>query len=47
MSVKARAAQRDKAIAPAQRARVDADPFDQPTWLAANQPRLTKLSQLF
>jgi hypothetical protein len=44
MSIKARAAQGDKTITPAQRARVDADPFDQPTRLAANQPRLTKLS---
>jgi hypothetical protein len=44
MSVKARAAQGDKAIAPAQRARVDADPSDQPARLAANQPRFTQLS---
>jgi hypothetical protein len=47
MSVKTRAAQRDKTVAPAQRARVNADPSDQPSRLAADQPGFAKLSQLF
>jgi hypothetical protein len=47
MSVKMRAAQRNKAVALAQHARVDADPLDDPVGIAANQPRLTKFRHLF
>jgi hypothetical protein len=46
MSVKTLAAQRDKTVAPVQRARVDADPSDEPPRLAADQPPFTKLGQL-
>jgi hypothetical protein len=46
MSVKMRATERDKAVAPAQGARVNANPLDDPVGFAANQPRLTKFCQL-